>query len=485
MTRIFHERWSDDPRRNTNARPNQPSQMITSIGLSRFKAFRELPPIRLPALTVLCGKNSSGKSSILQSLLLLKQTLGGEPPHEAVSLDGEYLQYTHLREISYGLPQEAVASIAYSFTLEDRPGNSGQIAFEIRHKEVPPDLKRKGPVINKFTWEDSDGDTGSIRLRSGHYKWPRRAGRDPVVLPRDAEPVGGPEVRFQRFLPFTYVQEIRQPDSESESKLFYTMPLWLIRSPVVRLCNQLEEELEHLRYLGPSRAVPRRAYIYYSERHFDLDPDGGNAAHVYWLRRNERVKLLDGMSRLQDAVQYCLELMGLPQQVSPRRSSKIVYQLMVGIKNHDAKQVALPDVGFGYSQVLPIVLRGLLADERALVLFEQPEIHLHPSSKARLADLFIAFIKSGKRVIVETHSTEFINALQLHVLRGDIRPKEVNIVFVEGSDPGAADGARARQLQLRDDGMFNEWPEGFCDESERLARELLESRVGRQSNADE
>lgn len=102
---------------------------------------------------------------------------------------------------------------------------------------------------------------------------------------------------------------------------------------------------------------------------------------------------------------------------------------------------------------------------------------MHPSAKARLADLFIAFKESGRRMIIETHSTELINCLQLRVVEEKCSPEDINVAFVSLSNDKASPGASVRQLSLAQDGMFDKWPEGFCDESEKLARKILETSV--------
>ncbi len=65
--------------------------MITELSLQRFKAFSSMEGLQLRPLTILCGKNSTGKSSILQSLLLLKQSMIDQVSDEAVALEGPYL----------------------------------------------------------------------------------------------------------------------------------------------------------------------------------------------------------------------------------------------------------------------------------------------------------------------------------------------------------------------------------------------------------
>ena len=97
------------------------------------------------------------------------------------------------------------------------------------------------------------------------------------------------------------------------------------------------------------------------------------------------------------------------QPVDVKSEKSIVYQILFRLRGNDSKKaVTIADVGFGVSQLLPILVLGLRSDESAILMLEQPEIHLHPKSQANLADFLLTLIEQGKRVIVETHSDHFM-----------------------------------------------------------------------------
>ena len=456
--------------------------MISKLSLGNFKAFSNLNGLEIKPITILSGKNSIGKSTILQSLLLLKQSLTNEHPGEALTLEGNFLQYSHLRELAFGLPKEKQAKIFYSFELVKDNIKLGKLSFEFRHKDLPMDKDRKGTVVNRFSWQGvDDRKKSNIFLKKREYVLPLYI-KVKIPPPRDYEFSSKRTVEFEIFIPNLILQEVipLQKKKENEKGMRTAgFPTFLLKSSLAVLCDDLEEDLRQIKYLGPSRATPRRAYIQYTEKHYDLDPDGANAAQVYWLRRNENINWMGEKVKLKKGVEECLKMIGFNQRVTPSRSSKIVYQLLVESSYDPTKKVTIADVGFGYSQVLPIILLGLLSEDNALLLFEQPEIHLHPSSKAKLADIFIAFSKSNKRLIIETHSTELINCMQLRVIQDPTLRKIINVSFIEESKEKNSPGAQIRQLSLRDDGMFDRWPEGFCDETENLSRKIIEANIKR------
>lgn len=457
--------------------------MITGITLTNFKAFEKINNLRIKPLTVICGVNSSGKSSILHSLLLLKQTLEEKTGYGSLCLDGKYLQYSNLREFTFSLPpsRSAVCSIQLTVTTRDGTEQSARMVF--RHKAIPNLPHDNGPVLSEFEWKTGASDTsGLIRLEKGKY-YPTGRALLKYSLPDQFVPKGRRSIAFDRFLPQYLDQEVAERRSikkndKSRPSILAKIPITVVSRSLGNLIEHIRDDLHEIGYLGPIRAKPHRAYVYYSSS-YELDDDGSNAAQVFWLRRNEKVKWQGRNKPLQEAVEEAILLLGMSQKIIPRQSASIVYQLEATTSADTKKRVSIADVGFGYSQSLPIILRGLLAAPQSLLLFEQPEIHLHPSSKANLADLFLEFVKSGNHIIVETHSPELVDRLRLRAIEKPDIVKDINIVFVEPQDTDSKKGAEIRQLELNGDGNFDMWPEGFCDESQKLAREIIIARSKR------
>ncbi len=94
--------------------------------------------------------------------------------------------------------------------------------------------------------------------------------------------------------------------------------------------------------------------------------------------------------------------------------------------------VTLADVGFGVSQILPVLTTAFLSEPEGILIFEQPEIHLHPRAQARLAELIVCFARTGRRVLIETHSDHLINRLRRIVAEdlSDQLAEQVGILFV-------------------------------------------------------
>ena len=280
------------------------------------------------------------------------------------------------------------------------------------------------------------------------------------------------EIKYDAFIPESIDVQVTLESHELRN---FELPYMALTSfsdiyPLIKV----RESIRKIKYLSPVRATPDRAYVHYSLDADALLHDGSNSAHVLWSKKEEQVLWKNKKLPLIEALSECLDCMGLSQQIKPERIGDILYKVSVSDKN-SKYNLSLADVGFGYSQILPVILLGLLSNSDSTLLLEQPEIHLHPSSAANLADLFLNFIKDGKRIIVETHSPELINRLRLRVIENPKLKDDINIVFVEPS----SEGSTIKQFEIDEDGMFPEWPEGFLDESEKILRAIMKARLNK------
>ena len=142
--------------------------------------------------------------------------------------------------------------------------------------------------------------------------------------------------------------------------------------------------------------------------------------------------------------------------------------------------VSLSDVGFGVSQVLPVLVALRAADQRNLVYIEEPEIHLHPRAQVKLGDILARAAQDGARVIAETHSTLLLTAIQTLVAKGELASNLVKFHSFE-RDPKAG-VTRVSSTGLDSNGAFTEsdWPEDFDDIILNAEGAYLDAVEGRQ-----
>jgi len=157
-----------------------------------------------------------------------------------------------------------------------------------------------------------------------------------------------------------------------------------------------------------------------------------------------------------------LEVLGVGKALKVKRVSTSD-RFDVEVELADGESFSVPDLGYGVSQVLPVLVQCSFAPKGATLLFEQPEIHLHPNAARHLAQVFCETAKEkGARIVIETHSPDMISQLQIDVREGRIPAADVAIYLVKRED-GAS---RIERLALEEDGeIYDNWRKGFTTET--------------------
>jgi predicted ATPase len=247
-----------------------------------------------------------------------------------------------------------------------------------------------------------------------------------------------------------------------------------------------------VRYLGPLRADPQAVQRFApSSEPDDVGTKGEFAAAVYDANRQQSIawwhpkelKVIEGP--LADAVNAWLRHLGVAHGVSTRESAVPGVSWQVQHLPGSATR-PLAAVGVGVSQVLPIVVAGLLAPRGVILLIEQPELHLHPRAQARLGDFFLGLANVGKQCVIETHSDALVNQLRLAMVKGGPPTREqIEIYFVTQKPTGDSQFA---PVDITESGRIRNWPTGFFDETaqqeDAITRAALLKRSAKQSRDD-
>jgi predicted ATPase len=250
----------------------------------------------------------------------------------------------------------------------------------------------------------------------------------------------------------------------------------------------LRELWSGFRYIGPIREAPKRFYPFNDLRIIDIGINGENMPLVLAVEKEtiipkyyrcicekksiKKYELRD-KDKLIDSVNWWLsDFMKLPPIHSINELSGVINQVKVdslGIK------LDLTDVGFGVSQILPIIVECLRMAEGETIILEQPEIHLHPSLQSKLADFFICMAKSGKNLVVETHSEHFIYRLCLRIAQEESNDTRnlINILFVSCDEENKS--SITKPIDVNQYGEIENWPVGFFDEND--SRDLISATL--------
>ena len=269
-------------------------------------------------------------------------------------------------------------------------------------------------------------------------------------------------------------------ETEANAVLGYRLP-----AGIAEACRYLDDFFARsVRYLGPLRDDPKSLYpLAPTVDPADVGLRGEHTAAVLELHKNravqyvpssafgnEQVELVVATRSLQAAVIDWLRYLGVADNVESQDRGKFGHELTVSVQ-HGHRPHDLTHVGVGVSQVLPILVTSLLARPDTTLIFEQPELHLHPKVQTLLGDFFLSMSRVGKQCIIETHSEYIVNRVRLRAAAStsDAWSESVKIYFVEKN----RDGSSFREVVMNEYGAIADWPDGFFDQSQREAESIL------------
>jgi len=231
--------------------------------------------------------------------------------------------------------------------------------------------------------------------------------------------------------------------------------------------NHVTAFLRDVLYLGPLRDEPKRLYEISGDSPLDVGVRGQLSPEIL-LRSSKQV--------LYKRVNRWLREFDLPGDLASDQFTDTAFRLVLqGLP--DSRPTNFADVGFGYSQVLPLLVQGLTAEKESLIIAEQPEIHLNPRLQSRLADFFGQVTKRDVSILVETHSEHLVLGLRRLVAQGTLQADDVAIYFVERTNGTST----ARRVPIQENGHVesSDWPSGFFEDSLRESFELASAQVRR------
>jgi predicted ATPase len=243
--------------------------------------------------------------------------------------------------------------------------------------------------------------------------------------------------------------------------------------------------MDRIFYLGPLREHPQRDYLWSGSRPTDVGSKGEKAieAILAATEAGEQRNLKPKGRRIsfQEMVAHWLRELGLIHSFRVEEIAKGSnrWQALVTTRK-GSTEVLLTDVGFGISQVLPVVTLLLYVEEQSTVILEQPEIHLHPLAQAHLADLIIHAASHRRvQVILESHSEHLLLRLQRRIGEGALSPDVVRLYFCDSS----TGVSYLERLDLDLYGYIKNWPKDFMGDAFGETAKAERARLQRMQQA--
>lgn len=435
--------------------------MLTHLKLNNFKIWRNTGQMPLAPLTLLFGTNSSGKSSLIQSLLLLRQTVKAQDPNV---------------DLNFG-NRDAGDSV----TL-------GQFRDVLCRRSAATEVVKANQIGIEFGWRGGE-DRQSAGVFSARYEKGQGGSADLAYLRIGQRSLGFTAQRGRHGTYKLWAADIRRAIGQSPAfkphrsfafSCAAAEALGAQAAPVLSVGPALLAELSRIIYLGPVRRLAQRDYLWSGRFPGSIGDDGGQAVDALIAsgvaKEEARRRRLPTPSaaRLFDETAHWLRSMGLADGLQVRQLGRSArYELLV-VNGHGASN--LKDVGVGVSQVLPVIVAALFADTGHIVIVEEPESHLHPVAQTQLAEMFVAVSRERQvQFIVETHSEQLLRRMQTLVAKERTAPGQLRMYFVER----IASDAVLKALEVDEFGTIRPWPEQFFGDSAGEAREQARARAER------
>ena len=567
------------------ARARVPAPMLTEVSLRNFKAFGgDVQTAPMSRITLLYGPNSGGKSSIIQALLLLKQSEGNPPRGAVLTPQGEFVDLAGFRAMAHRHIEDCEIEITVKLknSMGRPPGDVGinlvfgkdeqhatdlpvlnGVGFElersgspdlgIRLKLIPSD-SREPDVAADFTWADEEASANSYvryvlaqrqqgfesgfvssssrlpdpeheltedmigvlkhvifqasssvlpltvgldqqgsrereRRDREYRRWERKlqdlelqihdlqlgisgtgAGRrlrgirrqDPTETVRELRAQGkDPSERLQELV--GEVQEFRQQEPSGLRLLVdFTDHILSYRARIDDILGSYRTFLDSMSYLGPILDDPKRFYLSWGSRRSTVGKRG-----------EYTVDILSHDDAVRDRVNGWFDRFSIPYRIIDVRNVAATeftgaLSAMVLEDSRTGTIVTPVDVGFGISQILPVIVEGV-AGSSSIVCVDQPEVHLHPKLQAEIADLMVEC--SDKQWVVESHSELLVRRILRRIAEGKIEPSDVSVLYVDPpKSPYAGQGSTIEGLNIEEGGKFSSstpWPQGFFEDGYR------------------
>lgn len=436
------------------------NNLLKKLTIKNFKAFNDLE-ISIKPLTILVGPNSGGKSSILNSIKLIKQTL--DEGSEVLQFDGT-IDFGKFEDVVHQGSQAKM--MRFRFEFEDntyfdasiKKSHDGEIIttnfscyngeFEYTVEGVKKGAnitKTDTPLIpKKFTFRSEKNENLFL-------------GIDPLLHRNNFfYTIGDYFEQIDKKLLFEAVFDdyISQYPSSQISKEEVKNCYYQILnsySEIKRISFKFYEDIKlkfkNVECLEPIRRTADRSYKFSEENKVGFK--GEYAVHVLGAD-------LDLLNRTTEIFKDLEIAKGLEILISSDKKT-VELRLVTPITN---SSVSFVDVGCGTSQILPIIVQSLLVRERTVTIIEQPEAHLHPKVQADLGDFFIETIKKiESKYIIETHSEYLIERIRTRIMKEPQLAEKVAIYYIEQNEKTAS--SEKKEIIIDSYGDYSELPPNY------------------------
>lgn len=418
--------------------------MIKSISLQNFKCYQEETHFDLKPINLLTGINGKGKSTLLQSLLLFKQSIDHNPLIYNLLLNGNCVRLGSFNDVKNShTPNRTPISLTFAV-------NQGKFKYIFKENETDERTLK----FQEFLYSHETESIGFNEDKAIIYK--------SLNSTFQVGKLNNNHGIFDSFLPH-------------QLQLVELFSIWNPQPSKKWWETLYSLSFHNLYYVSADRLGPQEFYEKIDMNDLRVGKKGEFVAQVLANAQksqmivDELLALSKNRLLVAQASEWLGHVLGHPNislEVNDDNRYTISLTFKMGTKSY-----TMPNVGFGYSYILPIIVSGLIAKPNQILIIENPEAHLHPRAQSRLAHFLAKVAKTGVQVFIESHSDHILNALRVAVKNKNLNPDDLQIFyFAENPDE---DAPNIFTPQVDEDGRIDEWPDGFFDEWNNNLMELL------------
>ncbi|ELN6869758.1 AAA family ATPase [Vibrio parahaemolyticus] len=434
---------------------------INELRLKNFKVFLD-ERFNFRKITLLTGANSAGKSTVLNALASIVQGNDSTPYPFFFNANGDNVNLGQYKDIVTNGNTSNTVEVSVKFSKNSREDIAlkGVYRYASAGKQTLVDELSIKSSFGKLDVKWFGQDTGYKAFRQLSEK---AYGMNDIIykvllsIPDKLSDLDINPDDFSKENINSFIRDIGTSSVEWEDiGLKKSNEIYSFLREKTKYSNLLKEYntsfdslLEQTAYVGPIRPHPERQYL--SKPIYGKINSYGTNAFQY---------LIDWYStdtQKFKKVVSDLKLIGLADDVEANRISDDSVEFLVKPLGHKNK-VNISDVGFGVSQILPVVVANILQKKNSSLLINQPEVHLHPSSQAQLANYFFEESRN-KNLVIETHSEYLINRFRLLVAKGELKPSDINIIFISNSE----NENLVSNIEIAENGSLVGAPSSFFD----------------------
>lgn len=435
---------------------------LKRIKTSNFKCFSDEVDIELGKLTLLTGANSTGKSSLMYSVLGALQS--PRFPYE-YSANGRFVNMGSFSEMVFR--HDNSLPIGVSFTLVDN-GVPIDIETTWEYREY-----NDQPVLKNYKAHSEDF---KISIK------PKEDGNETdFILDLDYDPRSILKVHgFEQFMSGLFqvfdTNNLTKKDKDISNKIRDVYKKRTIVKDVLLVANDkglncpndisasvafgivdglirdaINRYKNKMNFISSYRLAAERIYLEESLTDGKIQASGKGFVNqmLYWRESNRK-----NYESLINAMRF----MKILYDIEPERIGG--GQFKIGVTIHkDGPKASLSDVGFGISQLLPIIVGDIELGNESTLFSAQPEIHLHPNAQANYADYLVSQIAQNKNYIVETHSEYLLNRIRLAIVKGQLNEDDIRVYYLSQEH----DTTKLYPIVFTKSGQINGAPSDFFE----------------------